>query len=214
MKFIGRLLLVTWVTLTGLLGNEVQAQVSITWPTSRTVLQRDKNNSATVYVRGTYARPTDRIEIQLRAINGGATSGWITIQNNPQGGSFAGQVDWTGGWYELEVRGWWGDQIVGSSTLDRVGIGEVFLIAGQSNAQGYLGYGGPGAGDDRVNCINFYNLDAPYDLPKPDFVHLNSDSYISPRGNSAWAWGRLGDLLASRLGVPFCSTTRAGTEVP
>ncbi|MPR33924.1 T9SS type A sorting domain-containing protein [Salmonirosea aquatica] len=203
MKFIGRLLLVTWVTLTSIWAKEAYGQVSITWPTSRTVLQRDKNNSATVYIRGTYARTVDRVEVQLRAINGGATSGWITIQNNPQGGSYAGQIDWTGGWYEMEVRGWWGDQFVGSSTLDRVGIGEVFLLAGQSNAQGYLGYGGPGAGDDRVNCINYYNLDPPSDLPKPEFVHLNSDSYISPRGNSAWAWGRLGDLLASRLGVPI-----------
>ena len=203
MKFTGHLLLVTWVTLMSLVGTEALGQVSITWPTSRTVLQRDKNNSATLYIRGTYAKPTDRIEVQLRAINGGNTSGWITIQNNPQGGSYAGQIDWTGGWYELEVRGWWGDQLVGSSTLDRVGIGEVFLIAGQSNAQGYLGYGGPGAGDDRVNCINFYNLDAQFDLPRPEFVHLNSDSYISPRGNSAWAWGRLGDLLASRFGVPI-----------
>ncbi len=203
MKFTGLLLLVTLVTLTSLLGGEACGQVTITSPTSRTVLQRDKNNSATVYIRGTYGRPADRVEVQLRAINGGNTSGWITIQNNPQGGSYAGQVDWTGGWYELEVRGWWGDQLVGSSTLDRVGIGEVFLIAGQSNAQGYQGYGGPGAGDDRVNCINYYNQVSNSDLPKPDFVHLNSDSYISPRGNSAWSWGRLGDLLARRFGVPI-----------
>jgi hypothetical protein len=203
MKFTGHLLLVTWVALTSLFGKEAYGQITITSPTSRTVIQRDKNNSATLYIRGTYATPVDRIEIQLRAINGGATSNWITIHDNPQGGSYAGQVDWIGGWYELEVRGWWGDQLVGNSILDRVGIGEVFLIAGQSNAQGYQGYGGPGAGDDRVNCINFYNLDSPAALPKPEFVHLNSDSYISPRGNSAWAWGRLGDLLASRFGVPI-----------
>lgn len=203
MKFIGYVFLVTWVTLAGLVGSEAYGQITITSPTSRTVLQRDKNNSATLYIRGTYAKRVDRVEIQLRAINGGATSNWTTIQNNPQGGSYAGQVDWMGGWYELEVRGWLGDQFVGNSILDRVGIGEVFLIAGQSNAQGYQGYGAPGAGDDRVNCINYYNQDSNSDLPKPDFVHLNSDSYISPRGNSAWGWGRLGDLLASRLGVPI-----------
>lgn len=203
MKFIDYSFLIIGMALASLLGSEALGQVTITSPTSRTVLQRDKNNSATLYIRGTYAKRVDRVEIQLRAINGGGTSDWITIQTNPQGGSYAGQVDWMGGWYELEVRGWWGDQFVGNSIVDRVGIGEVFLIAGQSNAQGYQGYGAPGAGDDRVNCINYYNQVSNSDLPKPDFVHLNSDSYISPRGNSAWGWGRLGDLLASRLGVPI-----------
>jgi hypothetical protein len=157
MKFTVFLAAATWTFLMGLLASEVHAQVNITYPTNRTVLQRDKNNSATVHIRGTYTVPVERIEVQLRAINGGATSGWTTIQNNPQGGYYAGQIDWTGGWYEMEVRGWRGDQMVGSSTLPRLGIGEVFLVAGQSNAQGYFNYGGPGAGDDRVNCVNFYN---------------------------------------------------------
>ncbi len=193
----------TWTILIGLLASEVQAQVNITYPTNRTVLQRDKNNSATVYIRGTYTVPVERIEVQFRAVNGGATSGWTTIQNNPQGGYYAGQVDWTGGWYEMEVRGWRGDQIVGSSTLSRLGIGEVFMVAGQSNAQGYFNYGGPGAGDDRVNCVNFYNDNSNSELPSPEFIHLNSDSFLAPRGKSAWSWGRLGDQLAGRLGVPI-----------
>ncbi|TDB66003.1 T9SS type A sorting domain-containing protein [Arundinibacter roseus] len=181
---------------------EVMGQISISVPTNRTVLQRDKNNAATVYIRGAYSQPIDRIEVQLRAINGGATSDWITIQNNPQGGTYSGQLDWTGGWYEMEVRGRRGDQVVGSSTLQRFGIGEVFLIAGQSNAQGYFNYGGPGASDDRVNCVNHYNSGSISELPAPQFIHLNSDSYIAPRGNSAWSWGRLGDRLTQRLGVP------------
>ncbi|WP_373516052.1 T9SS type A sorting domain-containing protein [Persicitalea sp.] len=185
------------------LGADAYAQLSISYPANRTVLQRDKNNSATVYIRGTYSTPIERVEVQLRAINGGNTSGWMNIQNNPQGGSYAGQVDWSGGWYEMEVRGWRGDQIVGSSTVSRFGIGEVFMIAGQSNSQGYQNYGGPGAIDDRVNTVNYYNVSSNNELPQPSFDHLNADSYISPRGNSAWAYGKLGDRLAERLGVPI-----------
>ena len=180
-----------------------QAQINITHPANRTVLQRDKNNSATVHIRGTYGTPVDKVEVQLRAINGGNTSGWMLLQNNPQGGTYAGQVDWSGGWYEMEVRGWRGDQVVGSSTVSRFGIGEVFLIAGQSNSQGYQNYGGPGANDDRVNTVNYYNSASNGELPQPSFDHLNADSYISPRGNSAWAYGKLGDRLAARLGVPI-----------
>ncbi len=203
MKFTVYLTLVTWATLMSVVIPIAQAQISITYPTNRTVLQRDKNNSATIAIRGTYSQPIDRVEVQLRALNGGNTSNWITIQNNPQGGYYAGQVDWSGGWYQMEVRGWRGDQLVGSTTLSRLGIGEVFVIAGQSNAQGYLNYGGPGASDDRVNCVNYYNSNSNSELSNPEFSHLNSDSYISPRGNSAWSWGKLGDQLASRLGVPI-----------
>ncbi|GAB2764680.1 hypothetical protein GCM10027275_02310 [Rhabdobacter roseus] len=185
-------------------GVAVLAQISITFPLNRTVLQRDKNNSATVYIAGNYTKSVDRVEVQLRAINGGGTSDWITIENNPQGGQYRGQVDWMGGWYEMEVRGWKDGNLVGSTTLSRLGIGEVFLIAGQSNAQGYFNYGGPGANDDRVNCIHHYNNNGSgSELPYPEFTHLNSDSYLSPRGNSAWAWGRLGDHLANKLGVPI-----------
>ncbi len=195
--------LVTWVVLLCFFTLSAKAQLNLSQPANRTVLQRDKNNTATVYIRGTYDKQVDRVEVQFRAINGGNTSGWITIQNNPQGGSFAGQVDWTGGWYEMEVKGWRGDQFVGSTTLPRLGIGEVFMIAGQSNSQGYLNYGGPGAGDDRVNCINYYNTSSASELPQPAFEHLDANSYIAPRGNSSWAYGRLGDILAGRLGVPI-----------
>ncbi len=203
MKFTAKLILVTWVAILGIVQTDAYAQLSISYPANRTVLQRDKNNSATVYIRGTYAVPIERVEVQLRAINGGNTSGWMNIQSNPQGGSYAGQVDWSGGWYEMEVRAWRGDQVVASSTLSRFGIGEVFLIAGQSNSQGYQNYGGPGASDDRVNTINYYNVTSNNELPQPSFDHLNADSYISPRGNSAWAYGKLGDRLAERLGVPI-----------
>lgn len=203
MKFTAKLVLVILATGLGFVQADVCAQINISHPANRTVLQRDKNNSATVYIRGNYATPIDRVEVQLRAINGGNTSGWMNLQNNPQGGSYAGQVDWSGGWYEMEVRGWRGDQIVGSATVSRFGIGEVFLIAGQSNSQGYQNYGGPGASDDRVNTVNYYNVTSNNELPQPSFDHLNADSYISPRGNSAWAYGKLGDRLAERLGVPI-----------
>lgn len=202
MKFTVYLALVTYIILSSYVAPQAQAQINIGYPTNRTVLQRDKNNTATISIRGTYTQPVDRVEAQLRALNGGNTSNWMTIQTNPQGGLYSGQIDWNGGWYEMEVRGWLGDKFVGSSTVSRLGIGEVFIVVGQSNAQGYFNYGAPGANDDRVNCINYYNSSSSFDLPTPEFSHLNSDSYISPRGNSAWAWGRLGDHIVSRLGVP------------
>jgi hypothetical protein len=198
------LVILIWISGFALGLPQAFGQISLTYPANRTVFQRDKNNSATIYIAGNFTEAVDRIEAQLVPVQGGNQSGWITIQANPQGGYFSGSIDWSGGWYTLEVRAWRGDRQMGSAAVSRVGVGEVFLIAGQSNAQGYQNYGGPGANDDRVNTINHYTNDAPGDqLPIPQFSRLDQNSFISPRGNSSWAWGRLGDQLANRLGVPI-----------
>ncbi|MCE7062489.1 sialate O-acetylesterase [Dyadobacter sp. CY343] len=183
-------------------------QVTVEYPTDRSVFQRDKNNSATIYISGTYTKIVDRIEAKLSPINGqGTDKDWKTIATNPKGGFFSERLDDAkGGWYTLEVRAWKGDQMVGSYTVPHVGVGEVFLIAGQSNSQGYKDMGARGAQDDRVNCIRYNNTDAPRlyeDLPYPHFEHLDADSEIAPRGYSSWAWGKLGDNLAARLNVPI-----------
>jgi hypothetical protein len=182
---------------------KVSAEIKIKFPSDRAVFQRDKNNRATIYISGIYTRIIDRVEAKLTPINGGAEVGWETIQSNLQGGAFSGSLNAQGGWYRLEVRGWKGGQLVDHHQLERVGVGEVFLVAGQSNGQGYFDRGAPRAEDDRVSCIDHDNVnDGNENLPYPQFAHLESNSRISPRGRSAWSWGKLGDLLVARLGVP------------
>ncbi|MCE7042289.1 T9SS type A sorting domain-containing protein [Dyadobacter sp. CY312] len=200
--------LVTWVLILTAF-TDVKAQLNIDYPTSRAVFQRDKNNSATIYVSGSFTKVVDRIEAKLTPINGGNNVDWITIHANPQGGFFAGSISSTGGWYNLEVRGMRGDQKVGEHSVSPIGIGEVFLIAGQSNGQGFVNkdgfdFGAQRANDDRVSCIDFNNHNSSTSaLPYPSFTHLESDTQISPRGLGAWSWGKLGDLLANRLQVPI-----------
>ena len=192
---------------------DAQAQVNIDYPTSRAIFQRDKNNSAIIYISGSYTKIVDRIEAKLTPINGGRSVDWTTIHANPQGGFYNGSINSTGGWYELQVRGMRGDQQVGSHTVSPIGIGEVFMVAGQSNGQGYrnnnnpnnnFDYGAQRANDDRVSCIDYNNHNnSSSALPYPTFTHLESDTQISPRGQGAWSWGKLGDLLASKLQVPI-----------
>ncbi|MBE9466199.1 T9SS type A sorting domain-containing protein [Dyadobacter subterraneus] len=196
---------------------KAEAQISIEYPSSRAIFQRDKFNSATIYIAGSYTQIIDRVEARLVAINGGSSTNWTPIQSNLQGGVFSGSINATGGWYQLEIRGWNGNQVVTAPPLDRVGVGEVFMISGQSNAgqinpEDSKGATGSGASDDRVNCVNLNNANNPNtDLSYPQFSHLNSDTYIAPRGNFAWSWGKLGDLLASRLGVPILFYNSAWT---
>ncbi|HEV7349811.1 sialate O-acetylesterase [Telluribacter sp.] len=194
----------------------VFAQLTITFPTSRAVFQRDNANQTTVYIAGYHSECLDRVEARFvpRAAGQGTEAplggGWFTIQHNPQGGQFYGSMAVMGGWYQLEVRGVRDEQVLGQNILDRVGVGEVFLVAGQSNATGGDGLpNGPGAADDRVNSVNFQNLNEQgpisypnAQLPCPEFVHLDAEVKTAPFGNYAWCWGAFGDMVTSRLNVP------------
>ncbi|WP_090156079.1 T9SS type A sorting domain-containing protein [Dyadobacter soli] len=185
-------------------------QISVDFPSDRAVFQRDKSNNANLHIAGSYTKPVDRVEAKVSALvpGQGSDKDWTTLSDaSIQGGFFSGYIPVQGGWYRLEVRGWKGGQLVDTKSVDHVGIGEVFLIAGQSNAQGFNDgrFNNQGAQDDRVNSINNYEIgDYPFELPeRPSFHHVDAQSSISPRGPAAWCWGRLGDRLAARLNVPI-----------
>lgn len=195
------------------------AQIQISFPTTRAVFQRNNTNQATLRVSGYYTSAITRVEARLVAREGqGTTTDWAIIQSNPAGGTFAGDLTGQGGWYNLEVRGMSGEQQVGAAQVERVGIGEVFVIAGQSNAQG-VHQDAPNPGNDRVNCVNYrYPNDGfPNDPPTPEFTKLDNSPnfYIAPRGEGSWCWGQLGDILVKRLNVPvmFFNAAFTGTAV-
>lgn len=205
--------------LTPVLGQTNGSVVKITYPQSRAVFQRDINNFTTLYLSGNYYQPVDSVQARVTAeVSGqGINTDWLTIQRNPQGGVFQGSLRAQGGWYQLEVRVFANGSAVGSDVLRKVGVGEVFIITGQSNAQGFQGFGAVGAQDDRVNCLAYDNTVANSlaDPPIPTFQQLTADALIGPRGQSAWCWGRLGDLLAQQNNVPvlFINTAWQATVI-
>jgi hypothetical protein len=192
------------------------AQINITYPTSRAVFQRNNSNQTLIYIAGNYTSFSDKIEARAVARpmspSQGTTTNWTVIQANPANGFYYGSLTVTGGWYDLEVRAWNGTTLLGSTSVQRIGVGEVFLIGGQSNATGdgglkSQGNYGPMANDDRVSIVNYI---APYNtnfggivLPNPVFSRLDSTMNIAPFGESAWCWGALGDTLTKKLNVPI-----------
>jgi len=204
------------ITFLCLISSSISAQINITYPTSRAVFQRNNSNQSTIYIAGNYTLFSDKIEARAVARpmtpTQGATTNWTVIQSNPSNGYYFGTLNVSGGWYDLEVRHWNGTNLLGSATVQRIGVGEVFLIAGQSNATGdsdlkNQGNFGPRANDDRVSVVNYtVNFPTNYGgivLPRAEFSRLDSTFNISPFGVSAWCWGALGDTLTKRLNVPI-----------
>lgn len=193
------------------------AQIKIASPTDRSVYQRDVTGLATFSITGTFSQPIDKVEVRaVPVIPGqGISTNWAVLDSSPKGGVFLGTLRLQGGWYTLEVRGTLNNTEVGRDVVPRMGVGEVFVLAGQSNAQGLRDHPGPGAADDRVNYIVYDNtVNSLFDPPAPTFAHLNATANPGPRGQTAWAWGVLGDLLAKKLNVPilFINTAWEGTS--
>jgi Secretion system C-terminal sorting domain/Carbohydrate esterase, sialic acid-specific acetylesterase len=214
------------------------SQITISSPVIRQVFQRDLNNQATVTITGSYSQPVDTIQVRFLLVtaNQGTPVDWTVIKSAPLGGLFKGSVIVKGGWYKMEVRGLLNGKQVGNiSTLDRVGVGEVFIIGGQSNAGGTGERSSfeTGASDDRVNCADFYNmnldqvkgLDPTYKGTVIDkdattfslvqFAKLEKTSAIGPRGLGPFYWGKVGDALATKLNVPilFFNVAWAGSSI-
>ena len=193
--------------------------LKITYPESRAIFQRENDNTSTIYLSGSLYQLVDSVQarVQVEEVGQGLNTNWVTIQRNPVGGIFQGSVRAKGGWYKLEVQAFVGGEAISSDVVRKVGVGEVFIITGQSNAQGFQNYGATGATDDRVNCVTYDNSTANSlnDPPAPTFQQLTATSLIGPRGQSAWCWGALGDLLVKQYGVPvlFINTAWAGTTI-
>ncbi len=190
----------------------VKAQISITFPMEKAVFQRNQSNQATINIAGNYTTPINSVEARLKnAFNDNVIVDWTGISAYIDKGIFSGSLpNVAGGWYKLEIRGKFNGTEVSSSTLNRVGVGEVFIISGQSNAQGLEGDNGEvSATDERVVSHNEVStFDAVLNqcdkkFPNyPAFSQLLNNSNLSKTGFRAWCYGKLGDNLVSRLGVP------------
>ncbi len=197
------------------------AAIRIDYPSERAVYQRDVTGYGTITVAGTYSSPLDRVEVKAVPVypGQGIEVDWTTLSSNPQGGVFSGQVKLMGGWYTILVRGSLAGAEVEQAAVNRMGVGEVFIIAGQSNAQGIRGFpNGPAAQDERVNYItNNQNVQSSLaDPDPPTFAHLDrQDAHLSPMGQGAWCWGVLGDRLVQKINVPvlFINASWEGTTI-
>lgn len=160
-------------------------------PVSRQVIQRQGSFTA-VPVRGT-APGADQVRARLvaRAGYAGTTTDWAPLSVQA-GGSYTGLIPYVqGGWYDLEVRALRAGTALSTTTVPRVGVGEVFIVAGQSNS---ANWGSPPQvpADDRVSATTWNHAS----------WQLAVDPQPIADGGGGSAWPAFGTRFASLTGLP------------
>ncbi|MFD2573714.1 sialate O-acetylesterase [Spirosoma soli] len=204
----------SWLLLLVSLPFYALAQLQISHPMSRLVVQRGADGNGRLYVSGRFNGNVDRVEAQLTAVASGQgiSTDWQTVQTNPTNNLFLGYVTAAGGWYVLTVRTVVGNIVTAQASVQPVGIGEVFVTAGQSNSRGLgIADNDLGTATDRVNAIDSINhgyyggnvlISSGDPSPLPVYKPLTAGRRIFPMAESSWAWGELGDYIVNRYNVP------------
>ena len=180
----------------------------VTSPLVGQVVQRDKQDQAAVTIAGTTKGGAEVIEAKAdlsAGATGGKSVGWTVIARKDAiaKGRFTGKIPLrAGGWYTISVRARRGKLVIAEHEVKKVGVGDVFITAGQSNSANF-GRPRQSAKDDRV-------------------VYFNGKGFVSARdpipggfGGGGTPWPILGDLIVRSTGMPVCfrSTTLSYSPV-
>lgn len=105
-------------------------------PQDYQVIQRHSETEGTLHVQG--KSTLDAQQWQYRLLATADSLIWQNFPTPPKDGTFDFTIQApAGGWFTLEIRARNAQKIMGETYVAHVGIGEVFIIAGQSNAANY-----------------------------------------------------------------------------
>lgn len=184
-----------------------RGEVRLEAPIEYQVFERVSRSQGAVSVRGTADEGADAILITL---SGKGVDGEANVQFRAPVNATTHQFDSAfitpaGGWFRVSVQPVKGKEAIGSAaTVEHVGVGEVFVIAGQSNS---TNYGQtplkPASGMVATFDGKSWRL---ADDPQPG-------TGDGSKGGSCWP--AFGDAMAEKFGVPIgiASTGFGGTSV-
>lgn len=119
---------------------EPARQIELTSPLEYQVFQRSTKRMGAIEVRGSLSAPADELDVQTQGASlGGALDGkWQKTSLAANSRAFAVRIPTpSGGFYTVNVLARKHGQVVAATTVAHVGVGEVFVICGQSNSTNY-----------------------------------------------------------------------------
>lgn len=167
-------------------------------PQARSVRQRDAAGRATVPVAGTFAEAVGPVEARgVDQRHPERATDWRMLDPAPEGGRFSGRLELPGGWWRLEVRAAAAGQPerVLTGRVAPIGVGEVFIAAGQSNSANH-GMPPQRPRDERISA---------WDSGRPleEGWRRAADPQPVATGSGGSPWPAMGDALATALDLPI-----------
>lgn len=130
---------------------------------------------------------------------------WTPFPTERQATQVRGRVRLpAGGWYRLEVRQLVNETVTGAAAVERIGVGEVIVIAGQSYADG--------SNDELQKVDEPQGRVVAYDVVQKSWRIANDPQPNIVQGGTIWP--ACGDLLVPMIRVPvgFVNAAVGGTS--
>lgn len=100
-----------------------------------------------------------------------------------------------GGWYRLECRFRVDDEVVAEGAVEPIGVGELFIVAGQSYATN--------CNDERLTVADPRQRVVAFDVAKRTWAVAHDPQPVFDGSDGGSIWPPLGDALAQELNVPI-----------
>ncbi len=188
----------------GLLASGLRADtLTLTAPADYQVTQRTTRAGGKILITGRLASDTPPTALEARLTGTGTSGAWQPLPFKPGADEFRSELEApAGGWFGLEVRALMNGKILAATNVAHVGVGEVFVVAGQSNSANH----GEEKQRPRSGKVAAFNGKAwqPANDPQPG-ASGGGGSFLPP----------FGDALVERFQVPvgFVATGVGATSV-
>jgi len=182
-------------------------QITLLSPRNYQVFQRSTRRRGQILLSGKILSPCTRLEARIsgRSLMGVLPERWIEVPFSTADMSFNTALPISaGGWYHVELRATIGIRVMARAAVDNVGVGEVFVGAGQSNSTNY--------GEEKL--VPASGKVASFDGSE---WRLAADPQPGAHDNSTGGsfWPAFGDAMYSHWHVPIgvAVTGHGGTSV-
>ena len=168
-------------------------QLQLSSPLDYQVIQRASKGQGTIPIVGRLSGGPSKGQVEARLVVEGRPGNWRPVARLSSSEGFAGSLSApSGGWYGLEVRAVSADGSLPETTVAvaHVGVGEIFVVAGQSNSANH--------GEEKQQTTT--GLVANFDGKK---WQLANDPQPGASGAGGSFLPPLGDTLAKQWGVPI-----------